>query len=121
MMSWLQKIFSYGLTQLAYQFAFKQVKRKAVLVYLKTLQAVRRSIIAAICVFFALQFMVFAFFGAVITGIWLLPVSDTSTKLCILLGFFGLLFILSTIGLCVFLSERHWFKLSGAEQLLKDS
>ena len=120
-MGWLQKIFSYGVTQLAFQFAFKKVKRKALLVYLKTLQAVRRSIIVALCVFFALQFIVFSFFGFVITGIWLLPVSETSTKLFILLGFFGFLLIVSTIGLCIFLSERHWLKMSGAEQFLKDS
>ena len=106
---------------MAFQFAFKKIKRKALLVYLKTLQAVRRSIIVAVCVFFALQIIVFSFFGVVVTGIWLLPVSETSTKLFILLGFFGLLMIVSTIGLCVFLSERHWLKLSGAEQLLKDS
>lgn len=106
---------------MAFQFAFKKIKRKALLVYLKTLQAVRRSIIVAVCVFFALQIIVLSFFGVVVTGIWLLPVSETSTKLFILLGFFGLLLIVSTIGLCVFLSERHWLKLSGAEQLLKDS
>lgn len=120
-MSWFKKIFSYGITQLAYQFAFKQAKRKVVLIYLKTLQAARRSIIAAICIFFALQFMVLTFFGAVVTGVWLLPVSETETKLFILLGFFGFLFIVSTLGLCVFLSERHWFKISGAEELLKET
>jgi TRAP-type C4-dicarboxylate transport system permease small subunit len=105
----------------AYQWVFKQAKRKAMLVYLKTLQAVRRSLIAAICVFFALQFIVFSFFGAVISGIWLLPVSDVSTKLYILLGFFALIFFIYTAGLCVLLSERQWFKLSGAEKILQDS
>lgn len=120
-MNWVKKILSYLLGQLAYQYAFGQVKKKALLIYLKTLQATRRSFIAAIAVFCILQLMVFGFLGTVITAVWLLPLEDVNTKLYILLGFFGFLFLIPLIGLCIFLSERVWFRASGAEQLLKES
>jgi len=118
-MSWLRKTFSYFLGQMAYQYAFGQVKKKAVLIYLKTLQAIRRSILLAVLVFCFIQLMVLGFLGAVITAIWLLP-QDTNTKLFVLLGFFAFLFIIPFIALCFMLSERLWFRFSGAEKLIKE-
>lgn len=118
-MSWLRKIFSYFLGQMAYQFIFGRVKKKAVLIYLKTLQAMRRSLMVSLIVFCFLQLMVFGFLGAVVTAIWLLP-QDSNTKLLILLGFFAFLFIIPFVALCYFLSERLWFRISGAEKLLKE-
>lgn len=120
MMHWLRKIFSYFLGQLAYQYAFKLAKQKAMLIYLKTLQAMRRSLLLAILVFCFLQIMIFSFFGLSITAIWLLPTQDLNTKLYILLGFFGFLFVVPALGFVYLLSERFWFRLSGAEQMLKD-
>lgn len=120
-MNWMRKIFSFFLSQMAYKYAFGQVKKKAILIYLKMLQATRRSIIIALLAFFTLQLMIFGFLGMVITGVWLLPLEDVNAKLYILLGFFGVLFLVPLIGLSIFLSERFWFRLSGAEQMLKDS
>lgn len=119
-MRWVRKLFTYFLGQVAYQYAFGQVKKKALLLYLKTLQATRRSIIVGLAIFFILQLMIFGFLGAIITAVWLLP-EDVNTKLYILLGFFGFLFLIPLIGLCIFLSERVWFRASGAEQMLKES
>ncbi|MES2802315.1 MAG: hypothetical protein V4654_07470 [Bdellovibrionota bacterium] len=119
-MSWLRKIFSYFLGQMAYQYAFGHVKKKAVLIYLKTLQAMRRSLMVALIIFCILQLMVLGFLGAVATAIWLLP-QDTNTKLYILLSFFAFLFIIPFVALCYIFSERLWFRLSGAEKLLKEA
>lgn len=104
-----------------YQYAFNQVKKKAILIYLKTLQATRRSIMIALLVFFTLQLMVFAFFGFAVTAIWLLPIPDVTTKLFMLLGFFSFIFLIPALALCFFLSERFWFRHSGVEQMLKNS
>lgn len=119
-MSWLGKTFSYFVGQMAYKFAFGQVKRKALLIYLKTLQAMRRSIILAFLIFCFIQLMVLGFLGTAVTAIWLLP-QDTNTKLYILLGFFAFLFTIPFLALCFILSERMWFRFSGAEKLLKDT
>jgi Zn-dependent protease with chaperone function len=118
-MGWLRKTFSYFLGQMAYQYAFGQVKKKAVLIYLKTLQAMRRSLIVTLIIFCFLQLMVLGFLGASVTAIWLLP-QDTNTKLYILLSFFALLFFVPFTALCFFLSEKMWFRFSGAEKLLKE-
>lgn len=120
-MSWIKKFLAYFLGQAAYQYTFGQIKKRATLIYLKTLQAARRSLILTISVFFILQMMVLSFLGLVITGVWLMPLDDTQTKLYILFSFFGFAFFVPLIGLCFLLSDRVWFRLSGAEQLLKKS
>lgn len=118
-MGWLRKIFSYFLSQMAYQYAVGHVKKKAILIYLKTLQAMRRSLMVAVVAFCFLQVMIFGFLGSVVTAVWLLP-QDIDTKLYILLGFFAFMFVIPFIAICFFLSERMWFRLSGAEKLLKE-
>lgn len=118
-MGWLGKIFSYLLGQMAYQYAFGKVKKKAVLIYLKTLQAMRRSMLIAVLTFCFLQLMILGFLGTVVTAIWLSP-QDTTTKLYILLSFFAFLFFVPFIVLCVVFSQRVWFRVSGAEKLLKE-
>lgn len=117
-MGWIRKIFSYFLSQMAAQYAIGQVKRKAILVYLKTLQAMRKSILLGLLIFCFIQMMVIGFFGSVVTAIFLLP-QDTDTKLYILLGFFGFLFMIPFVGLCIMLSEKMWYRFSGTEKLLE--
>lgn len=114
------KFISYFLSQMAYRYAFRHFKTKALLIYLKTIQATRRSLIVALLAFFALQLMIFGFLGSVIVGVWLLPITDLSTKLIILFGFFSCIFLIPALALCFFLSERFWFRHSGAEQMLKN-
>ena len=103
---------------MAYQYIFGQVKKKAVLIYLKTLQAVRRSLVAAILIICFLQLMIFGFLGLVLTVIWILP-ADLNTKIYILLGFFSFIFFVPLMAVCFFLSERLWFRKSGAENFIK--
>lgn len=118
-MGWLSKSAPYFLGQMAYQYAFGKVKTKAILIYLKTLQAMRRSLAVGLIVFCILQFMVFGFLGIIVTAIWLLP-EDTNAKLSILLGFFAVIFFVPFIALCYLLSERVWFRASGVKNLIED-
>ena len=120
MISWLGKLLSYGLGQVAYQYLFAQVRKKAVLTYLKTVQLVRQSLLAAVLILISLQLMIIGFVGVVVTAVWLSPNLDLQTKLWILLAIFSLLFFIPCLGLILFFSERTWLKISGAEKLIAD-
>lgn len=63
--------------------------------------------------------MVLGFVGAVVSGIWLLPVEDNTVRLWILFSTFSAFFLIPFIALLVLLSEKTWFKASGADELLK--
>ena len=119
-MGLLENLFSGIISQLFYRFALNKVKRKAILVYLKTLQAARKSLIAAILIFATLQLMMLGLLGSLVVSVWLIPTDDLQTKLFILLGVFGSLFLVPVLLLVYFLSEKTWFRLSRAEELLKD-
>jgi hypothetical protein len=115
MMYWIRQILSF----LVGQYTAKLVRKKAMLAYLRILQLARQSLIAAFLIYFILQTMVLGFLGAVITGIWLLPY-ELETKLYVLLGTFGFLFLLPAIGLMFVFSERLWFEASGAKKLMEE-
>ena len=99
--------------------AILQIKRRGMLAYLRMLQVVRRSVVATIAVICVLQLMVIGAVGVFVTGV-LLTNQDPAAKLWILLA--GFLFILAIplIGLAIVLSERFWFKLSGAEKFFDE-
>ena len=118
-MDWLRKISEFFLRQLAYQYAIQRARRKMTLMYLKAVQAARRSLLAAILIFFVLQLMILGFLGAGITAIWLYPTPDLESKLYLLLAFFSILFLIPAVGLGIFFSERVWFRLSGAKEMVE--
>ncbi len=120
MISWLGKLLSYSLGQAAYQYFFSQVRKKAVLTYLKTLKVVRQSLLAAVFILISLQLMIIGLVGALVSGVFLNPNLDIQTKLWILFSVFLLLFFIPCVGLLFFFSERRWLKISGAEKLLTD-
>ena len=120
MISFLGKLVSYSLGQAAYQYFFSQVRKKAVLAYLKTLKAVRQSLLAAVLIIISLQLMVIGFVGAIISAVFLNPDLDIQTKLWVLFSVFLLILIVPGVGLALFFSERTWLKISGAEKLLSE-
>lgn len=97
----------------------KTVKKKGVLAYLRTLQVSRHLLIAMFLIFLFLQIMVMAFIGALVTG-FLIWDQDFQFKMHVLFWIFTGAFILPAIALAVLLSERLWFKLSGAERMMRD-
>jgi hypothetical protein len=115
MMYWIRQLLSF----LIGQYTAKLVRKKALLAYLRILQIVRKSLLAAFFAYFILQMMVFGFLGSVIAGIWLLPY-ELETKLYLLLGTFGFLFLLPAMGLMFVFSERLWFEASGAKQMMDE-
>lgn len=97
----------------------RTLQRKGVLVYLKTLQAVRKGAAGSIAVFLVLQSMMIALVGAITTGVFL-TVDDPRTRLWILFGLFLALFLVPLIGLIVLFSEKLWYQASGAEKMVKE-
>lgn len=96
-------------------FATSHVKKKGLLLYLKMLQAVRRSLLAVIAFFCLLQLMVIGAIGTFVTAVFL-GTGDTTTKLWILLAGFLLILVIPLVGIGLLFSERLWFKFSGAEE-----
>ncbi len=109
----------YFLKAISYRFALTKAKQQGVLLYLKTLQVARRSLLAVILIFVAFQLMLFGFLGSVVSGIWLLPLEDLSLRIWILFGFFLCLFLIPFIILLYAFSEKTWMRISGADDLVK--
>lgn len=98
----------------------QESKKKGILLYLKLLQAVRKSIVGALLVFFALQIFIFSIVGVVLTGLYLSPF-ENETKALILFGLCLIVALFFGIVLSYVLSEKTWFKHSGASQSIKES
>ena len=97
----------------------RQAKRKGVAVYLRVLQGTRRMIIAALLLFFFLQVIVLAGAGAVVTGLWLWDY-DPHLKMQIAFGICLGMFLLPVLLLMVGLSQRLWYKYSGAAKMVDE-
>ena len=100
--------------------AIKRLKTKGVLVYLRALQIVRMSLAGALALFLVLQLMVIGFVGAIATGVWLLP-QESEIKLWILFGVFAFFFVIPFAALLFVFSDRVWFEMSGARDLVERS
>lgn len=90
-------------------------ERKALLVYLKCLQLLRKGVAGSLLVLLALQAMVLGFIGSSVVTVFLVT-EDSRTRLWMLLGIFATLFILSLLTIGYLMSERLWLKLSGADK-----
>jgi hypothetical protein len=99
--------------------AIKHAKRRGVMAYLQVLQTGRRVTLSALAAFVILQCMILAGFGALVTGVLLLEL-DPRNKLQILFGIFAGGFLLPALALAVLLSERTWYKASGAKKMVED-
>lgn len=99
------------------KFAVNKVRQRAMLAYLKVLQATRRSLIAAVSLFFFLQIMVLGFIGSVVTAVWLWG-PDLDSKLQILFIVFAACFLLPLLILFYIFSEGVWLKASGAAEIM---
>jgi hypothetical protein len=104
-------------------FVYKQtgkiLQKKAVLIYLKTLQTFRKTLAGSLFLFVFLQLMLVGLVGALVVGVFLLP-QELETKLWILLSVFLLFFILPFFTLLILFSEKIWFQASGAEKMVSD-
>lgn len=94
-------------------------QRLLLLTYLRTLRAARRITLFGFFVLFALQLLVLAGMGTLVCGVLLFE-SDPHRQLQILFGACATLFVLPLIALVSLLSEKTWFKASGAAGALAD-
>lgn len=118
-MSWIRTILLNLIRMWTGRLALSHLKRRSLLVYLRTLQAVRRSLLAAVVFACCLQLLVIGAVGTFVTGV-LLTDQEWATKLWILFGGFATLLALPAVALTILLSERVWFKASGAGKLFSD-
>lgn len=119
-MNWVKETLWFALRTLVVRQTAKSLERKGLLFYLKGLQVARLGLAGSLAVFCFLQLMIFGFIGALVSGVLLLP-EELNTRLWILFGVFAALFLLPLIGLLILFSERLWFRLSGAEEMMKKS
>lgn len=97
----------------------RKLQGKGILFYLKALRAVRGGTLGALIVFLFLQTMMLSFLGLVTVGVFL-TIEDQHTRLMILLGVFGTLFIVPFIGVAALFSEKLWYRASGAEKMVEE-
>lgn len=102
-----------------YKKAARSMRKKGVLMYLRALQVLRASLAGSIALFFFLQLMLVGFVGAIVVGVFLIP-QDLEVRLWILLGIFGVLFLLPLCILLYAFSEKVWYRMSGAEKMVAD-
>lgn len=95
-----------------------EAKRRGALAYLRAVQGTRMMVIGALVGFLFLQLMILSFVGLLITGV-LLWNHDFEAKIEILFWIFAGLFSFPFLILLIGLSERFWFKASGAEKLVR--
>ncbi len=118
-MNLLLKLLLQFLGQQAKLKAIRETKRRSVVFYLKAINGVRLSLAGLLMMFLSLQLMIMAFAGAVVTGFMLWDY-DFETKIQILFGVCATLFLLPLIALCILLSQRVWFKASGAQKMIDE-
>ncbi len=94
----------------------RDIRAKGVIFYLRAIQTSRLLLIGALTAFLVLQVMMISGFGMLLTGFWLWD-TEAATKVEILFWIFTGLFSVPFVLLLILLSERLWFRLSGAKDI----
>ena len=97
----------------------REAKRRTLAVYLRALRAGRLSVMAFFAVFLILQLMMLSAVGALVTAVYLWD-HEFQAKIEILFYIFTGTFAVPAFLLTILLSERLWFRLSGARKLMDD-
>lgn len=118
-MNWILKILFFFAGEYLKGQLIQRAKRKGVIAYLHALQGTRYAVMGVLGAFFVFHAILFAGFGALITGMMLLDL-DTRTMLWVLFGIFSSVFFVPVLAIAIGLSERLWYKASGAEKMVDD-
>ncbi len=120
MWKWLKLIIQFVLT-LVLNSAQKKLVRRAraqgVLVYLRALRLVRLSLVGLIALIAFLQLMILSFFGLVALFIYQAPL-ESDVKIWLGFGLLGAGVFLPLLLIAFFLSEKLWFRASGAKGMV---
>lgn len=95
--------------------AWAQCKHERVLAYIRFLRVMRKGSALYLLALFFLHALVLGFFGSSVIVV-LLATEDSRTRLWALLAIFVTAVLVSLGVLAYLLSERVWFKASGAEK-----
>lgn len=122
MISWLVETlcqFLFGFVKRRALVCFREtVEAKALKVYLQTLLTVRGMVIALVALLFFMQVAVFGLFAFILAVILWSPVSQ-GMKIYLLLGLSSVLFFIPLALVIYLLSQRFWFRISGAQSLFE--
>ncbi len=110
----IYKLLSFFLTLLQGHRLIKDCKKQAILLYLKSLQAARTSIIGVLFLVFAFQIFIVSLIGLVLTGLYLSPL-EHEAKVWVLFGLCAFIVLFVILLLSYALSERTWLKKSGVD------
>lgn len=118
-MNWVRRFLVWAFRIWGGKFAATHMRRKGLIVYLRALQAIRKSVLFGIAFFALIQLMLMGLIGSFVTGVFLTN-QDLTAKLWILLAGFLVIFSLPFVGLAYLFSEKTWLKASGAQQFFAE-
>lgn len=118
-MTWIWRILFFVAGEYLKGQLVTRAKRKGVIAYLHALQGTRRAVVIALAAFFIFHGILLAGFGALVTGMMLLNL-EQRTMLEILFSIFLAMFLLPLLALMWAMSERLWYKASGAEKMVEE-
>lgn len=95
------------------------IKAKSIVAYLRLLNGARMSLVGIVTVFLVMQLIVFGLALMVGTAVFLVPI-DMNLKLWALFALGGLLFLVPILGISILLSQRLWYRASGADKMVSD-
>lgn len=93
----------------------QQTQAKGLLIYLKTINGIRQTLMAALILLFAFQIVAFSFACMIGFGLWLLP-WELETKLWVGFSLSTVGFIVPFLACAYLFQEKIWYKVSQAEQ-----
>lgn len=97
----------------------RQVKLKSLQVYLKALKVTRLTLSGILALLFVLQVCAMGLLTALGAALYLAP-WEPQVKAIVALSVGGALFVIPLFLALFALSDRTWFKYSGAEQMMSD-
>jgi hypothetical protein len=118
-LTWVWRIFLYFAGEYIKGQVVTRAKRRGVAAYLRALQGTRHAVLIALGAFFFFHAILLAGFGALVTGMLLLDL-ERRTMLEILFGIFLALFLIPVTAIAIGMSERLWYKVSGAQKMVED-
>jgi hypothetical protein len=95
-----------------------RVQQHALKAYLQGVRGARRFLLFAMAVVLFFQMMIFGFFS-LLAGILLWAPWSSDTKAFVLIGLSAIVFLIPMAILAVMMSERVWYRASGAEAMFE--
>lgn len=119
MMKWLIRLAWMFIWRQKGRQLLSQGKANGILFYLKTLNVTRKTLFAAIVATLVLHVLVISLIGMMVTGTLLLA-TDWREALWLLFAGFTLLSTFMILGTWFLFSQRLWYRMSGAKEMVEN-